>query len=78
MVRLKEKGGAEFATVYNYICYIIGHNPNRYTTNWIPMALLCLRTSLQRKVSMELRGHGHLEPMEPLLDHAPWYPRIPH
>lgn len=77
MVRLREKAGAEFATVYNYICYIVGYIANRHTTSWVPMALLWLWASIQRKVSLELRGHGHLEPMELPLGHASGNPKIP-
>ena len=46
MVRLREKGGAEFAIVYNYTCYIIGYITNRHTTSWAPRALLWLWASL--------------------------------
>ena len=59
MAKAGGKGGAEFGTVYNCICYITECIAHRHTTHWAPAVFLCI-------VDLPLpRGPGHMEPIDP-------------
>ena len=60
MAKTGGKGGAEFGTVYNCMCYITECIAHRHTTHWAPAVFLCIG-------DLPLpRGPGHMEPIDPL------------